>query len=64
VTIQVPKGLLDDRPKMDSDEEQVIIADMRKRYSRSLTRTETPKTAAPAEAPHQPVEGDTDPKPW
>jgi hypothetical protein len=64
VTIQVPKGLLDDRPKMTSDEEQVIITDMRKRYSRSPVRTERPMTTATVNAPHQPDDGDTDPKPW
>jgi hypothetical protein len=64
VTIQVPKGLLDDRPKMTSDEEQGIITDMRKRYSRSPVRTERPMTTATVKAPHQPDDGDTDPRPW
>jgi hypothetical protein len=63
--MHVPKGLIDDRPKMTPDEESVILVQMRERFSGAATRSSArlvPVTV-PSPAPDPTGEG-TDPQPW
>jgi hypothetical protein len=65
VTLRVPEGLIDDRPKMTPKEEHATLTHMRTvySYSQSFQRAPvvSPALALPAPGP---IDGDTDPKPW